>query len=205
MDTTDITTEDRIKDAARKLFQQKGYAGTRTRDIAEAAGINLALLNYYYRSKEKLFEQIMDESVKKIFFSVQSIIYDEATSLMQKMENIVSVYIEILSENSNLPVFILGEIQANPESFTKRIGLSADFVMQTVLYRQLKTHFETNELKHLDSLQIPLNLLSMIIFPFVVKPVLLNISGMNENQFEQFTKDRKTLIPLWIESMLKIE
>ena len=54
----DLSTEQKIKNAARKVFTEKGYAATRTRDIAEAAGINLALLNYYFRSKQKLFEEV---------------------------------------------------------------------------------------------------------------------------------------------------
>ena len=65
--TKDISTEERIKAAARKVFHQKGFAGTRTRDIAEEAGINHAMLNYYFRSKEKLFEMVMMETMAQFF------------------------------------------------------------------------------------------------------------------------------------------
>ena len=61
------TTEEKILEAASEVFTEKGFAGTRTRDIAEKAGINLALLNYYFRSKEKLFEQVMKIKVVLLF------------------------------------------------------------------------------------------------------------------------------------------
>ena len=56
-----LSTEEKIKAAARKVFMEKGYGASRTRDIAEEAGINLALLNYYFRSKEKLFNEIIQK------------------------------------------------------------------------------------------------------------------------------------------------
>lgn len=79
-----MTTEERIKAAARKVFHQKGYAGTRTRDIAEEAGINHAMLNYYFRSKEKLFGIVMMETMTYFFKGVSAILNDESTSLEEK-------------------------------------------------------------------------------------------------------------------------
>src|ERR1700753_4502302 len=89
----ETTTEERIKEAARKLFTQKGFAGTRTRDIAEEAGINLALLNYYFRSKEKLFDLVMLENLGQFISGVRALFNDKATSLDQKIEALVNFYI----------------------------------------------------------------------------------------------------------------
>ncbi|MBS1688702.1 MAG: TetR/AcrR family transcriptional regulator, partial [Bacteroidetes bacterium] len=83
------STEEKIKEAARKVFLQKGYAATRTRDIAEEAGYNLALLNYYFRSKEKLFDIIMVETMQNFLHSVKEILRDEQTSLQEKLELLV--------------------------------------------------------------------------------------------------------------------
>ena len=82
--TVDLSTEDKIKEAARKVFTSKGYAATRTRDIAEEAGINLALLNYYFRTKEKLFEIIMAEKMFKLFSVLAPVIDDPKTTLEKK-------------------------------------------------------------------------------------------------------------------------
>ena len=76
----DSSTEEKIKIAARHVFHIKGYAGTRTRDIAEEAGINLALLNYYFRSKEKLFEIVMMETLRDFLQSLTSVFNDMESS-----------------------------------------------------------------------------------------------------------------------------
>ena len=85
-----MNSEERIKAAARKVFHQKGYAGTRTRDIAEEAGINHAMVNYYFRSKEKLFQIVMIETMTYFFQGISAILNEETTSLEQKIEQVVA-------------------------------------------------------------------------------------------------------------------
>src|SRR3546814_7833693 len=81
-----ISTEEKIKEAARKVFTRKGYAAARTRDIAEEAGINLALLNYYFRSKEKLFHQVMIERMQELFGVLIPVMNDTSTALETKLD-----------------------------------------------------------------------------------------------------------------------
>ena len=73
----DSSTEEKIKAAARKVFTRKGFAATRTRDISEEAGINLALLNYYFRSKEKLFDLVMMENMQHFLIGMKEVIYKD--------------------------------------------------------------------------------------------------------------------------------
>src|SRR5436853_3194781 len=101
---SDTTTEAKIKNAARAVFHKKGFAGTRTRDIAEEAGINLALLNYYFRSKEKLFDIIMLESLHGFVQSLTDVFNNEKTSLENKVETLVSNYIDLLIEQHDIPL-----------------------------------------------------------------------------------------------------
>src|SRR6478736_8171749 len=101
------STEEKIKVAARKVFLRKGFSATRTRDIAEEAGLNLALLNYYFRSKEKLFEIIMMEKLQQLFGIIIPLANDPSTSLDEKLKTIAGEYIDMLSANENLPLFIL--------------------------------------------------------------------------------------------------
>jgi len=109
------SAEQKIKAAAKKLFTQKGYAAVKTRDIATEAGINLALVNYYFRSKENLFELVMLENMTTFIEGAAAIIHDETTSLDQKIELLVGHYIDILIKNPNVPQFVLNEMQSHPE------------------------------------------------------------------------------------------
>src|ERR1700760_2137664 len=88
----ETSAEEKIKEAARKLFTQKGFAATRTRDIADEAGINLALLNYYFRSKQKLFDIIMMENFRQFLEGMSVNFLDEKLTLEQRIEKIVNAY-----------------------------------------------------------------------------------------------------------------
>src|SRR5216684_17159 len=118
----DLSTEEKIKAAAKKLFTQKGFAATRTRDIAEEAGINLALLNYYFRSKEKLFDIIMMENFRQFIQGIAMNVFDEKTSIGEKIEKLVIAYIDFLTLNPYLPIFILNEINGNPSKIAEQIN-----------------------------------------------------------------------------------
>jgi len=193
----DISTEEKIKQAARKVFTKKGYAATRTRDIAEEAGINLALLNYYFRSKEKLFEIIMLEKLQKFFSVLLPIINDTATTLENKVEGIAANYIDLLTTNADLPLFILSEVRNNPEIFIK-IVQRKNFLRESVLVKQLR-----EQKPGINPLQFLISLLAMCIFPFVMKPVLQKMADLAENDFHDMMLERKNLIPVWIKAILK--
>jgi AcrR family transcriptional regulator len=194
---TDISTEEKIKQAARKVFTRKGYIATRTRDIAEEAGINLALLNYYFRSKEKLFEIIMLEKMQKFFSVLLPIINNTATTLENKVEGIASNYIDLLTANADLPLFILSEVRNNPEIFIK-IAQRKNFLQESVLVKQLQ-----EKRADINPLQFLISLLAMCIFPFVMKPVLQKMADLAENDFHKMMLERKALIPAWTKAMLK--
>src|ERR1700753_352983 len=117
------STEEKIKQAARKVFTQKGYAATRTRDIAEESGLNLALINYYFRSKEKLFDIIVVEHMQVFIHSVMGIVNDRQTTLREKIRVISGHYIDMLIKNPDMPVFVLNEIQSDPAKLLAKLGV----------------------------------------------------------------------------------
>jgi len=201
----DLTTEDKIRAAAFKIFQQKGFAGTKTRDIAEEAGINLALLNYYYRSKEKLFNIVMEESLKQLFSRLLLILGNPTTTISYKIDTIVDLYINLLKENPNIPLFILSELQANPENLWKIIG-SPDFLIQEVaVIQQIEEQMKKSGVEYFDPFHIIINVVSMTIFPFAAKPLVKILNKQDDDEFEQFIETRRKMIPVWIKAMLKIE
>ncbi|WP_029905698.1 TetR/AcrR family transcriptional regulator [Prevotella sp. 10(H)] len=202
----DISTEERIKQAARKVFQEKGYGQARTRDIADAAGINLALLNYYFRSKEKLFDIIMEESMQQVFGLIVGLVNDEKIGLSEKIDLIVNRYIDSLWENPNLPLFVLSEIQANPRKVMEKAGLSNHIIVGNYLYKQVQEQIDIKGIKGLTPLHVFVNIVSMTVFPIVGRPLLLSMhSPMTDEEYKDFVDGRRTLIPMWIKAMLKMD
>lgn len=192
----DASTEEKIKEAARTVFTKKGYAATRTRDIAEEAGINLALLNYYFRSKEKLFELVMAEKVAKLFGVIAPIVNNEKTSLDEKVTLIVDAYITMLGQNPGLPLFVLSEIRNNPEHFGNRIQ-AGKLLTESVFVKQL-----IEKRPDINPLHFVINILSMSIFPFIAKPVFESAGVMTPSQMNDFAEERRTLIVQWFKAMI---
>lgn len=199
---TSLSTEEKIKEAARTVFTQKGYAATKTRDIAEEAGINLALLNYYFRSKEKLFELVMLESVKDFFSSLTVIFNDENTEVDKKIELIIDRYIDVLLKEPNFPLFMLSEMQANPKMLMDKLNF-VDFLRRSFFYKQLSDFLESENIK-LHPIHFIMNIISLVVFPFVGKPVLSAISGLSDEAYTNLMLERKKLIPQWIKAALMV-
>lgn len=189
----DTPTEEKIIEAARKVFTQKGYAATRTRDIAEEAGINLALLNYYFRSKEKLFQLIMAEKLQQLFSVVIPIVNNDELSLEEKLDALVQNYIDLLVDNPDLPLFVMSEIKVNPASFKEKVQIKK-ILQNSSLVRQLRERRPETEPVHFIA-----SLLGMVIFPFVGKQILFS----DEKKFRTLMEERKTLIAKWAKVILE--
>src|SRR6185312_3444300 len=182
------------------LFTRKGFDAVKTRDIAKEAGINLALLNYYFRSKEKLFEIVMQENMQEFFMAIIQIINDEATSIQQKIELLVNKYIDMLLQSPELPVFVMLNMRNNP----KRMELQGKF-RESFLIKQIQTAVKNKEIGPVNPINIMINLVGLTIFPFIGRPMLTNVNSMTDEQFTQLMIERKTLIPKWMDAILKIE
>ena len=197
------TTEEKIKEAARRVFTQKGYAATRTRDIAEESGLNLALINYYFRSKEKLYDLIMLEHVQLFIQSVMGLLNDKETTLQQKIEAVVSHYIDMLVENPDLPLFILSAVNADPDKLFARLGVDKItnhdklyIVKQWTESPAGKKKMTTNPIHFL------MNMAALTIFPFLGSPIIRNRTGLSVADFNKLMEERKKLVPVWIHAMI---
>jgi AcrR family transcriptional regulator len=193
----DDSAEEKIKEAARVVFTQKGYAATRTRDIAEAAGINLALLNYYFRSKENLFSIIMAEKMQKMMGILGGVLNNVDLSLQQKVSMAVQKYFELLRENPDMPIFVLSELHQNPEVIREQIQASK-MVHNSHFALQLK-----ERRADLNPIQAVMTLLGMIVFPFIAKPLLLGKGPVADKTFSGLLEERLKMVPIWFEACLK--
>lgn len=187
-----LTTEQKIIQAASKLFSQKGYAATKTREISEEAGINLALLNYYFGSKEKLFREVVKDKFKMLLEAMIPIMSDEKVSLEVKVAAIAKNYTNLLLENEELPIFILNEWTVNKELFVD-ITRNAQLFTKPVLEKQLKE----NEMDSTVS-DFIVNILGLIMFPFIAKPMIISSGLVKQEEFADFVLQRKEKIWEWI-------
>ncbi|MBS1731305.1 MAG: TetR/AcrR family transcriptional regulator [Bacteroidetes bacterium] len=198
----DTTTEEKIKAAARVVFHKKGFAATRTRDIAEEAGINLALLNYYFRSKEKLFDIIMFETLFGFMQNMAMVLNDEKSTLEKKVEMIAYNYIDFITKEPNVPIFMLSELRNNAGRLLEKLPIK-QLIMTSAFFRQHQEAVAKGKITEPNPLHFLMNILSLVIFPFIAQPLLQGISGLNETQFNKLMQERKKMIPVWIKAMMK--
>ena len=199
----DISTEEKIKSAASRLFTEKGFDAVRTRDIAEEAGINLALLNYYFRSKEKLFELIMRENFHQFIEQLIPIMGSEELPLEQILTQVCANYIDLLKTNPDLPFFIITEIRKGnrkpailKDRMTKVRAAFIKRIEQTVVGRKMTP----SEKSHMM-----MNFMSLILFPFIAQPVLMEVNKLTQKDFDKLMDERKKLVPIWISTFLKLK
>lgn len=198
----DATTEEKIKEAARTVFHKKGFAATRTRDIAEEAGINLALLNYYFRSKARLFEIIMLETISVFIQTMALALNDEETTLEEKIKRIAAAYIDLIAKEPDLPIFMLSEIRNNPDLLLVRLPIK-QVIMGSVFFRQHQEAVNQGKITEPSPLHFLMNLIGLIMFPFIASPMLKRIGDLKDEDFNRLMQERKKLIPVWIEAMMK--
>lgn len=191
------TTEQKIIKAADKLFTQKGYAATKTREIAEEAETNLALLNYYFGSKEKLYKKVVQEKFRILLGAIGPVMWDETIPLEDKIRLITENYTKLLIENEELPIFILNELTINKELF-KEITENARLIAQPVIEKQLKERNIEMTASHMI-----VNILSLTIFPFVAKPLIISSGLVKKEEFVDFVSERKEKILEWITATIK--
>ncbi len=196
------STEQKIKEAARKLFTSKGYAAVTTRDIAVEAGINQALLHYYFRSKEKLFEIIMLENLSLFIAGVSSVLNNEQTTIEQKIEDLVTTYIDKLSQEPDLPLFIVNYVKSNPDEFIKKAGIET-LIKKSFFLKQFMASDYLKQLHSLNPLHLVINVIGLTVAPFLMAPVLKKVVKLDQQHFIALLQERKTLIPQWIISMVK--
>ena len=199
--TKDTSTEERIKAAARKVFHQKGYAATRTRDIAEEAVVNHAMVNYYFRSKEKLFQMVMVETMTLFFQGVSAILNDESTSLEEKIERVVANYTDLLLEEPELPTFMFNEVRTNPQLFIEKTPIR-EILQDSVLARQYAEAVAQGQVREPNLFHTILNVISLVIFPFISQPIFMALELMDRDTYKALMLQRKALIPQWIQGML---
>ena len=201
---SDNQTEKGILQAAGKIFTEKGYAAARMEDIAAEAGINRALLHYYFRSKEKLFAIIFEQRMTEFFGGLAQIIFSEI-SLADKIRAIVSHDITMISQNPHLPLFVMQEIGQNPDrliQFAEKAGAQPGHLLK-IFTRQVEEEVKKGQIVQISAGQLLINIMSLAIYPFIAKPMIMTMQQLDQKGFDRIMNQRKNEVAEFILHALK--
>jgi len=189
----DKNTEIQIFQAALKVFHKKGLAGARMQEIADEAGINKSMLHYYYRSKEKLFSEVFESSLTNFSGNFQLILNGEDSSWEDKIRDICAYCIDFMNANPDLPIFIMNEMNQQPECLLGILQIDLD-ISQTRFFGQLREAMEKGEIRKTDPAQVYVSLVSGIVHPFVAGPMMRKTTGLTLGDWPKFMDERKLFV-----------
>ncbi len=195
-DTRDGQTEQRILDAAHAVFTRAGTAGARTLEIAREAGVNPALLHYYFRTKERLAQAVFARAARQLLPAVLRILASDRT-LDVKVREVVEIEIAALTSAPYLPAYILSELAHHPDRLPQLIaavGVSPEAVSGTVLRtltRQIDAEVRAGRLRPIGADQFLVNLLALCVFPFAARPMLMVLLRLDAQGFGRFIDRRR--------------
>jgi len=190
MNENNKQTEEKIFEAATDVFVEKGMDGARMQDIANQAGINKALLYYYFRTKDRLFNAVFEKIADKILRKFAPV-FDEKLSIEEKIRFFFKEHITFLQENPKLPAFILNEINRNPARLRMILNNIDINSMWLMLYEQHSEELIEYNITQAALPQIMVSMAAMSVFPFAARGVLEGIFEKTGINFDQYIEQRK--------------
>jgi AcrR family transcriptional regulator len=207
--TPDQETQQRILDAARVVFMRRGTAGARMQEIAAEAGVNQALLHYYFRSKERLSAAVFQQFAQRLFPAIIETLGSDLP-IDAKIERFVAIYLDNLQRSPFLPAYILSELHHHPERveqlLTAVAGGAPEQTMRPLLQklgRQIDEQVRAGTMRPIAPEQFAANLISLCIFPFAARPMLSIMFGLDDEGFAQFIARRRDELPTFIRNALR--
>ena len=196
METKKDSTEDKILEAAKNVFVSKGMDGARMQEIADEAGINKALLHYYFRSKERLFEAIFSGIIKMAFPKIMGILQSDA-EIITKIEQVIDAYIDLLIKHPFIPGFVMKELNRDPSGLFKMVvkfGLNPQ-----IAFDQIQEAMDRGEIIRMKPQHLAANIISMCVFPFAARPILSFVMfGDNPVALDAFYAERAEVIKKFV-------
>lgn len=198
--------EHRILDAAREVFIRKGYDNATMSDIALLAGMSRTSVNYYFRNKERLFEAIFEEVIATILPSLEDIA-DSGDTFLEKIDRIITQYIELLLQKPNLPVFLAREIQRDHRQVLDIVQARLEpSDVPGKLMRQLETEMEQGRLKRMPVADIATTIIGCLAFPMIVRELITSLFFNGDmEEFRRYYKSRRELTIRILRNLLETE
>jgi AcrR family transcriptional regulator len=203
MKKLDQNTEQKILKAAEDVFIKKGMAGARMQEIASTAGINKALLHYYYRTKERLFMAVFHVAVSQFAPKIFQIMVSEEISIFDRIRIFIEKYTQILLKNKFLPLFIIQEINRNPE---KLVQIFMEEIEPQKVLDQIQKEIDKGNIRKMNPVDLIINMLSLVIFPIAASPMMQRVFYKNDKKaYKEYLKNRAKEVPEFIIQSIKPE
>ena len=179
-------TQAKITESARELFLEKGFDGVKMQELADRAGVNKGLLHHYFKNKQSLFEIVFASAIDQLFGKIE-LNYAKNESIKKKIYNIIDSYFDMLLSNPKLPIFVFFELNKNPNLLLNlfspdRIGM---------IIKGLKD--DNKGIGDKEAIHIILTIVSLSVFPFMAKPIVLNMVK-NEENFTHLIAERRPIV-----------
>jgi AcrR family transcriptional regulator len=189
-------TEEQILEAAKVVFQERGFAGARMQEIADQADINKSMLHYYFRSKDKLFQKVFQESLLQFFPKILKVLSGDL-ALVPKIQKLVETYYDMFQQHPHLPSFIIHEMNQHPRRFKEFINdvgveIPAKFV------KQIQAEIESGQMRTIEPQEFIINTIGLCVFPVIARPMIEIVFQMDEEKYQQFLENRKKELPKFI-------
>jgi TetR/AcrR family transcriptional regulator len=195
-------TETEILIAAKEIFQQKGMAGARMQEIADKAKINKALLHYYYRSKQLLFEAVFKSAFSLLAPQLNKVLNDDS-DLFEKIRKFTENYVSFVIKHPYLPNFVVQELNKNPE-FVQKLRSEKNFPSIEKFKLQVSDAINQGIIKPIEAEQLFINIISLNIFPFIGEPLLMALVNVDKESYNKILENRKTEVAEFIINSIKI-
>ncbi len=192
--------------SAKKVFYQKGLKGARMQEIADDAGVNKAMLHYYFRSKEKLFDKVFEQSVKSVTPMLMNV-FLEKSELNTKIAHLVEMLIDFFLEEPYLSNFIVNELSQNPEKLFMNVldyegGLIGKII--PLINEQIQAEIEKGTVKtEIRSAELILNIMSLCLLPIMSQTVLQKTLGIDDERMRRFMIKRKQTVTRFVLDAIK--
>jgi TetR/AcrR family transcriptional regulator len=186
-------TEEKIKQTAKKIFFGKGHFNAKMHEIAKEAGVNRALLHYYFRSRENLFESVLREAMEESFISMFRILSTDEP-FENKIEQAIGQIVDCLTEYPFIENFIISEINKDPGKALTDETISTGRKFTKKFLKEIEVYLKKNKLKGIEPEHFIVNMMALCAYPSSTKPIIKNILNYSENEYMNFLRSRKKMI-----------
>jgi len=184
--------EEAILEAATVLFLEKGFATTSTTEIAKKAGCNQALVHYYFRTKERLFEAIFKNKFK-VFLESLLVSFEEDMSFEDRLARKISSHFDLIAKNPQLPGLIINELSRNPERLALFRNSLSDVPQRVLasLDKELQEEIAKGNVRPMSVYDLLLNMISLNVMPFILSEPFKSIAQIPDDKFTELLEHRK--------------